>query len=91
MCRNIAPSSTPRNADQNISFVLTPENDDHLSKTLIRKSEKSVSNANHDMYSVASQACFIPDRYGLLMQSLKALKTFCEEQFQALYLTSLGS
>lgn len=46
------------------ALMLTPENDDHLSKTLIRKNEKSVSNANHDMYSAARQAYFIPDRYG---------------------------
>lgn len=49
--------------------MLTAKNNDHLSKTLIRKSENSVSNATNDVYSVARQACFIPDRYDLLMQS----------------------
>jgi len=68
MCKNIARSSTPGNAVQKICFVLTAENDDHLRKILIRKSEKSVSNANHSWYSIASQACYIPHRYGLRIQ-----------------------
>lgn len=65
----LSPAAFLKIKFKRFALVLTPENDDHLSKTLIRKHEKSVFNANHDMYSAASQACFISDRYGQLMQS----------------------
>lgn len=65
----LSPAAFLKIQFKRFALMLTPENDDHLSKTLIRKNEKSVSNANHDMYSAARQAYFIPDRYGWLMQS----------------------
>lgn len=90
-CAEILPPAAPLEMQFKIPFMLTAEKDDQLSKTPRRKSEKSVYDANCDMYSPASQAWFIPDGYGLPKQSLKALKIPCEEQSQALYLTSPGS
>lgn len=68
MCRNIAPSSAPGNTVQKISFVLTVENNAHLRTILITKTEKSGFSSSHDIYDVSSQACYIPDGHGLLIQ-----------------------